>query len=514
MNSGLNETNIIKPQEGYQEQALSSAADIVIGGGAAGAGKTFCLLLDPMRDISHPDFGGVIFRRTTPQITNVGGLQDESLKLYSLASGHYNKTLHSWTFDSGAKIKFSHLEHEKNVFDWQGSQITFIGFDELTHFSKFMFFYMLSRNRSMSGIKPYVRATCNPDPDSWVAELIEWWIGEDGFPIEERCGVLRYFVKDGESMIWGSSKEECLEKAAYFIEPLVEASGADPEDFVKSITFIGGSIYQNKKLLDADPQYLANLAAQDIDERNQLLHGNWHTSINPKDVFDYTAFKDLFTNTFVGCNEKGEVIENNRRITVDVAIGGKDKLIISYFNGRRLEDMVLMDKSSGKEIIDKIKMMQLMHKVQNSRVVYDADGVGAFIGGSVDGFITGAKPFHNNGKPVQTSKEIRTFRNLKAQCYFISGDKVNSGEYYISEKVANMMYNDKSTVRQRFLLERKAIKKATRKNEEPYDLIKKDQMKAKFLSGESPDLLDSFMMNEYFYLKPIRSAPKASNVTR
>jgi hypothetical protein len=47
-----------------------------------------------------------------------------------------------------------------------------IGFDELTHFSESQFFYMLSRNRSMCGVRPYVRATTNPDADSWVATFI------------------------------------------------------------------------------------------------------------------------------------------------------------------------------------------------------------------------------------------------------------------------------------------------------------------------------------------------------
>src|SRR5690606_28043454 len=108
-----------------------------------------------------------------------------------------------------------------------------------------------------SGVKPYVRATCNPDPDSWVADLISWWIGDDGFPIPERQGVLRYFVKDGDSFIWGSTIKECLEKADYFISPLAEASGIAPEYFVKSLTFIGGSLYDNKKLLGVNPEYLA-----------------------------------------------------------------------------------------------------------------------------------------------------------------------------------------------------------------------------------------------------------------
>jgi len=497
---------VIKPQKGYQMMALSSGADIVIGGGAAGAGKTFCLLLDPLRYNTNPDFGAVIFRRTTPQITNPGALWDESQKIYPFAGANSNKTALSWTFNSGARIKFSHLEHEKNVYDWQGSQITYIGFDELTHFSKFSFFYLLSRNRSTSGIKPCIRATCNPDPDSWVADLIKWWIGEDGYPIEERQGVIRYFAKDGESFIWGDTMEECIQNSAYFIDELVIKSGQEAKHFIKSITFIGGSVYENKELLNVDPGYLANLAAQDDESKKQLLEGNWKVSINPIDVYNYTSFKDIFTNDFV--------VNGNGAITVDAAMGGKDKLIISYFQGRRLEDMILMDKSSGKDIIDRIRKFQHEYKVPNSRVVYDADGVGAFIGGKENGFISGSIPFQNNGKMIPTSKDLRKFKNIKTQCYYLSGDKVNSNEYYISEKVSQMMYNNKLTIRQRFLMERKAIKKGKRNDEEPLNLISKQEMKQKYLQGESPDLLDSFMMNEFFYLKPKRSAPKSTLVRR
>ncbi len=66
------------------------------------------------------------------------------------------------------------MEHEKNCYDWQGTEIAYLGFDELTHFTEKQFYYLLSRNRSVSGVKPYVRATCNPDADSWVAKLIDW----------------------------------------------------------------------------------------------------------------------------------------------------------------------------------------------------------------------------------------------------------------------------------------------------------------------------------------------------
>lgn len=493
----MQETTVIRPQEGYQMMALSSSADIVIGGGAAGAGKTFSLLLDFLRSIENKDFGGVIFRRTTPQITNEGGLWDESGKLYPLTGAVANETKLHWRFPTGCKMKFTHLQYEKDLKAHQGSQICFMGFDELTHFTKNMFFYMLSRNRSTSGVKPCVRATCNPDPDSWVYDLISWWIGEDGLPDPSKQGIIRYFVKDGENMIWGDSREECELKAKYFLDPLIieakkKGVNIDKRHFVKSITFIGGSIYDNGELLRSNPEYLGNLAAQSADEKKRLLDGNWKVSINPADIYNYTKFKDSFNNTFVK--------EGEGRITVDVAMMGGNKLIINYFKGHRWEDIDIIDKSSGKDVVDAIKKMQNKYSVPNSKVTYDANGVGAFIGGEHNAFIPGAKPFDNASKAIDNTDDSRNFKNKKAQCYYLSGDRFDRNEAYISPSVANRMYDDKMTVRQRLMFERKAIKKAKRMDEEPHGLIKKEEMKSKYLSGDSPDLTDSLMMNEIFEL--------------
>src|SRR5215468_6973160 len=108
-----------------------------------------------------------------------------------------------WRWPRGGKIKFLHLQFDSTVYDWQGAQITLICFDELTHFSRHQFFYMVSRNRSTCGVRPYIRATCNPDADSWVADFLAWWIDrETGFPIPERAGVLRYFVRVSDEIVW------------------------------------------------------------------------------------------------------------------------------------------------------------------------------------------------------------------------------------------------------------------------------------------------------------------------
>ena len=192
----------IAAQPGPQTAFLQSPADICVYGGAAGGGKTVGLILEPLRHATRvANFSAVFFRRKTPQITNPGGLWDESQKFYPRLGGTPHVGMREWRWSRGGKVKFSHLQYDSTVYDWQGAQITLICFDELTHFTARQFFYMVSRNRSTCGVRPYIRATCNPDADSWVAEFLSWWIDpESGLPIPERAGVLRYYVRVGERL--------------------------------------------------------------------------------------------------------------------------------------------------------------------------------------------------------------------------------------------------------------------------------------------------------------------------
>ena len=254
----------VRPQAGPQERFLSSPADIVIYGGAAGAGKSFGLLIEAIRHKKVKDFGAVIFRRESTQITNEGGLWDTAMSLYPQIGGRPFRTpTLRFVFGGGSRVTFAHLNQETDVLNWQGAQIPMIGFDELTHFEQSQFFYMLSRNRSMCGVRPYIRATCNADADSWVASFISWWIGDDGFPIPERAGVIRWFIRINDQTLWGDSPEE-----------LAATYGVDPAD-AKSLTFIPGKVTDNQELLKRDPGYLANLKALSFVERSRLLDGNW-----------------------------------------------------------------------------------------------------------------------------------------------------------------------------------------------------------------------------------------------
>lgn len=263
----MSDPTIIGPQPGPQEAFLSSSADIVIYGGSAGGGKSFGLLIEPMRHVNVKGFNAVLFRRTTVDLRNRGGLWSESQEMYSAAYGTPRESpLMEWRFRSGAVIQFAHLEHDKTVLSWQGAQVCLVGFDELTQFSEYQFWYMLSRNRSMCGVKPYVRCTTNPEADSWVGRLIAWWINQDtGYAIPERAGIVRYFVRVNDSLVWGDAPEDLLMYVDDRGDPIPP----------KSLTFIPASLEDNKKLMQADPGYRANLLALGTVERERLLKGNW-----------------------------------------------------------------------------------------------------------------------------------------------------------------------------------------------------------------------------------------------
>lgn len=276
-------TSLPSPHEGKQKQFVDSEADIALFGGAAGSGKTIGLLLDFARSdyLRNPGYSGIIFRRTNPEITYPGGLLDESQKLYYGIKGVLKLNPMDWTFPSGSKVGFRHLQYDKTIYNFQGSQITRIGFDELTHYTEKQFWYLLSRNRSVCGIKPRIRATCNPSADSWVAKLVSWYISPSGLPDPDRIGVLRWFIRKDDDLVWDDDKETLIQKHP----------GLQP----KSFTFIAATIEDNPTLLKHNPEYIANLQALHPVERARLLEGNWKVRFSAGKVFsrDWFNYIDL-----------------------------------------------------------------------------------------------------------------------------------------------------------------------------------------------------------------------------
>lgn len=343
---------VIRPQP-KQEEFLSNPADIVIYGGAAGGGKSWALLYEPLRHIDNGDFGAVIFRSSMTQIKEQGGLWDASLKLYTLypRSRPIKSPKPYWRFPSGAKVSFRQIARDEDVYDWQGTEIPLIEFDELTHFSKFQFFYMLSRNRSLCGVNPYIRASCNPDADSWVAEFISWWIDpETGYAIPERSGKIRYMGRIDEQIVWGDSKEEVLERAATMAEDVE----LDAEE-IKTVSFVASNIYDNEILLKTNPAYLANLKAQSIVERERLLYGNWKIKAAKGLFFPRSALPELLQEV---PNDVTRWVRGWDLAATDTDEGGDPAYTASVLLGKRKNGRyVVADATNHRYKADKVRAL-------------------------------------------------------------------------------------------------------------------------------------------------------------
>ncbi len=277
-------------QPGQQTKFGSSPADICIYGGAAGGGKSFGLLLESARNLHVKNYSGILFRRKSVDLRD-GGLWDESQDFFNALGVKTNERLMRVNYPEGGFIKMSHLQYEKDVLNHQGKQYAFQGWDELTQFSEKQFFYLQTRNRSMV-VRPYTRGTCNPDPDSflvngktgWGSGLISWWIGEDGYPIAERDSKVRYMYRMGDSYDWANSPERLIDRHYDTLKELYDRANARRKVLswdrccraaIKSVSFVGSNVYDNEKLIEANPEYLAELNTQDTVTRERLLKGNW-----------------------------------------------------------------------------------------------------------------------------------------------------------------------------------------------------------------------------------------------
>lgn len=217
-------------------------------GGAAGGGKSDALLIEALRQVHIPHYRGIIFRDTVPQLE---ALISRSLFLYKSAvpKAVYNSNEKVWKFPTGAKIFFGYMQRDDDRLDYQGKSYDFIGFDEVTHFSNLMYMYMFSRCRPTGetpGMKTrqYIRATCNPEGKGmgWVKER---------------------FVTAAKpnTTIWDNVK-------------VITPEGKSISLYRDRI-FIPSTVFDNQKLLDSDPNYLATLASLPEAEREALLYGSW-----------------------------------------------------------------------------------------------------------------------------------------------------------------------------------------------------------------------------------------------
>jgi phage terminase large subunit len=208
----------------------------------------------------------------------------------------------------------------------------------------------------------------------------------------------------------------------------------------------------------------------------RLIYGNFEFDDDPTALLTYDQILDLFTNSHVLPDD------SNKALTCDIAMQGADKMVITYWRGFVAEKIRVIPKSDGKQVIDAIESMANTHGVPKSRIVYDADGVGNFVGS----FLVGAKAFHNGSKALNDEN----YKNLKTQCIYKWCEIAKAGGYWIKD----------ATYKQEIIQELEQWKRINMDNDTgKLEVISKEVIKS--IIGRSPDYSDSFLMRSFLELK-------------
>ena len=240
----MNNQNIIWQPQPKQIAFMQRPEFECLYGGAAGGGKSDALVVEALRQVHIPHYKGLILRKTYPQLTE---LIDKSLLIYprAIPGARYNSTTHTWTFPSGAKIIFGSMNHKQDRINYQGKAYDFIGFDELTHFEYDEYTYLYSRCRPNGpGTRCYVRATTNPGGKghNWVKDR---------------------FITAAPPM-------------TPIVEDVEVTDNKGKKIHIKrDRIFVPATVFDNQKLLDNDPSYIASLGMMPEAEKRALLYGDW-----------------------------------------------------------------------------------------------------------------------------------------------------------------------------------------------------------------------------------------------
>ena len=175
-----------------------------------------------------------------------GGLVDDFISIYGKSVNVKISDSPRGVFPSGAWVDFTHIADEdpkKLMERIKGWQYDMVNLDEITSYLNFSTFKIFAtRVRGKAGIGSKIRGTTNPKKSHWIRIFLDWYIGEDGYIMPERDGVVRYFFITGEDVEYslGWHKREVYDKCKPQIDKLLKSTKgvAKYDDFIKSFVFL------------------------------------------------------------------------------------------------------------------------------------------------------------------------------------------------------------------------------------------------------------------------------------
>lgn len=465
--------------------------------------KSFSLLLEAKKDVMRKHYRAVILRNERPDLEDLIEVSEE---IFS-QDGVYNRSQSdmTWNFSHGGKLKFSYYADDFEEFKkrFQGKQIAFIGIDEITHCPYRKFKYLLTVNRNAYGIKSRIWGTCNPDPDSWVARFIEWWYDDDGFPIPERNGVVRYCYMPSDNVgeiYWGDTKEEVFDKCGDTImkhwKPEYGKYGSPAELSIKSATFIEAKLEDNKILMESDPEYLSNLMNQSEEQVLKDLDGCWKQHSQGSDMIKLDDMETFFTNS-------EQLDDGQSYATADVAFQGGDNFVMWRWVGYHIKD-VFVCRVDAKRLVSIISAKLLEWGVPEGNFTYDMQGLGQML----KGFFPDALPFNNQSAPIAERKRdaygVKSlYKDLKSQCAYLLYKKIRDAEISIDPRLLNLTFSGngygRMPLREILMKERKCVNRSPASDGKAFQIIQKSEMKK--LIGHSPDFFEALIFRMAFTLQ-------------
>jgi predicted phage terminase large subunit-like protein len=254
---------------------------------AAGSGKSYMGLMRFLLYVDDPNFFGYVFRLNATDMKGGGGLFQTACRMFQAYDKRvkYTKQPMCIYFPSGATINFTGIDGDAGLEAIRGIEISAAMVDEGSQHNEDTIFWIISRLRTKAKMIPNIWITCNPSPDSFLCTWLEQYylypkgthINDElveGRPNPDRDGHLRWFLRIGNQMVWGDTKEELIEKYGkdFPIDRLSGLSTCQPRSF----RFISATCHDNPPLLESDPNYVANLLNLPRVEKERLYFGSWY----------------------------------------------------------------------------------------------------------------------------------------------------------------------------------------------------------------------------------------------
>jgi len=532
----INKDVIISPITGNQYDAVRSGADFVVLTGPVGSGKTFALYYEPIDYLLNNSGSKIMcFMRNIGDFWGAGKVSDTLKQLYPLIDRSTKIQPHDPVgeiirnqvdmgvkFYNNSEIKFQQLDNEsRSVIDKiaKGVQTKKLIFDECNKFEWDTITTFMTRLRSDSDGNAQILLAQNPERNCPLRTLCGngkhggGWIAEDGTPIKERNGTVMYFFMHNgkiDETYFGKTKEEVYSKCKVQIDELLRH---DPDltfgDFILSMAFFTFDTRDNKEMLKKNRKYRGFTANSATAMSSHFC--NWNYSIDDGEDEEET---ELFSGSLrpeeieAMFREQDYNPRNTEKITVDMAFGGLDNLVMMHWMGFHCDDVVFSEKNSFAEAVDLIIRFMNKHGCTDSDLIIDVQGDSAITdvfnlnkkSGGYGGdtySLSGGYAF--SGAVSSTGKGRMAFERFKDEAAYLAVEMIKCGMVTFSPSLKNMRYTHQrlkregaTTLCKQMTFESKGFvfdKTPTGK----IRVTPKEQQHL-HLKGFSPDIMDNIVM--------------------